>query len=104
MDDMGTLAREQAVAQVKVMHLEPGDTLMVKVGIKDMGDGLPPWLPDHHELELVRDDLERVMPEGVECMVSHFGVECEVVRVGSESGRPVSQRQLRALRREVRSR
>jgi hypothetical protein len=72
-------ASAEAAAQVKVLRLEPGDVLMVKVGVRDLSEGHS-WIPGQRELESIRDDLGLVVPEGVKCLVSHFGVEYEIVR------------------------
>lgn len=70
----------QAAAQVEVLKPEPGDIVIAKLGIMDMGDGLPPWIPTPHELASLRDDLERVLPDGVRLLVHHFGINFEIVR------------------------
>lgn len=49
--------------------------LLAKLGIMDMGDGLPPWLPDPAELESVRDDLDIALSSDFRVMVHHFGLE-----------------------------
>jgi|SRR5208283_5919458 len=79
-DQITRHASEQAAAQVVALKPEPGDILVVKLGIMDMGDSLPPWIPTLAELESVRDDLERVIPEGVKLLVHHFGIDFEIVR------------------------
>ena len=70
----------QAVEAVKVLRPEPGDIISVKLGISHMGDGLPPWLPGPEELEHVYKDVSYIAPEGVKVIVSHLGVNYEIVR------------------------
>jgi hypothetical protein len=53
--------------------------LLAKLGIMDMGDGLPPWLPTPEELESVRDDIDIAMASDFRVMVHHFGLEMESV-------------------------
>jgi hypothetical protein len=55
------------------------DILHVRLGISDMGDGLPPWLPTAEEMENVRKQFEAIVPEGAKVIVTHFGVETEVI-------------------------
>ena len=71
-------ARESV--QAVVLDLKPGDILVVKLGIQNMGDGLPPWLPGPAELEYLRDELEYLIPEGVKTVVHHHGIDFSVVR------------------------
>ena len=80
-------AKEQLLAQVKVLKLEPGDILVAKLGIVDMGDGMPPWIPTLSELESVRDGLALLMPDNVKVFIHHMGLEFEVVRDLSEADR-----------------
>src|ERR1035437_9791287 len=49
--------------------------ILAKLGIMDMGDGLPPWLPGPEELESVRDDIDIAMASDFRVMVHHFGLE-----------------------------
>lgn len=53
--------------------------ILAKLGIMDMGDGLPPWIPTPDELESVRDDLDIAMASDFRVMVHHFGLEMESV-------------------------
>jgi hypothetical protein len=53
--------------------------LLAKLGIMDMGDGLPPWLPTPEELESVRDDIDIAMAADFRVMVHHFGLELSSV-------------------------
>jgi hypothetical protein len=36
---------------------------LAKLGIMDMGDGQPPWIPGPEELESVRDDLDLALSQ-----------------------------------------
>lgn len=49
--------------------------ILAKLGIMDMGDGLPPWLPTPDELDSVRDDIDVAMASDFRVMVHHFGLE-----------------------------
>lgn len=49
--------------------------LLAKLGIMDMGDGLPPWIPTPDELNAVRDDIDIAMASDFRVMVHHFGLE-----------------------------
>jgi hypothetical protein len=49
--------------------------LLAKLGIMDMGDNQPPWLPSPAELEAVRDDLDIALSSDFRVMVHHFGLE-----------------------------
>lgn len=53
--------------------------ILAKLGIMDMGDGLPPWLPGPDELESVRDDLDVALSSDFRLMVHHFGLELSSV-------------------------
>jgi hypothetical protein len=87
-------AKEQLAAQVKVLKLEPGDILVAKLGLADMGEGLPPWIPTLTELEYARDDLSLVVPEGVKVLIHHMGLEFEVLRDLSEADRVLVEQNL----------
>jgi hypothetical protein len=49
--------------------------ILAKLGIMDMGDGLPPWLPTPEEIQSVRDDIDIAMASDFRVMVHHFGLE-----------------------------
>jgi hypothetical protein len=53
--------------------------ILVKLGIMDMGDGLPPWVPTPDELQSVRDDIDIAMASDFRVLVHHFGLEMENV-------------------------
>lgn len=79
------LARKSAKDNCKaqVLSLQDGDVLVCKLGIKDMGDGLPPWIPGPTELESVRDDLDLVFSDidkDVRVLIHHMGIDFEIIR------------------------
>lgn len=49
--------------------------ILAKLGIMDMGDGLPPWIPTPQELQSVRDDIDITMAADFRVLVHHFGLE-----------------------------
>lgn len=53
--------------------------ILAKLGIMDMGDGQPPWLPGLDELASVRDDLDVALASDFRVLVHHFGLELESV-------------------------
>jgi hypothetical protein len=53
--------------------------LLAKLGIMDMGDGLPPWIPGPDELNAVRDDIDIAMASDFRVMVHHFGIDMSSV-------------------------
>ena len=71
---------QAVVAEVSVLKLEPGDILAIKLGITNMGDGLGPWIPSTNELKYVRDDVNRILPDGVKVVITHMGVNYEIIR------------------------
>jgi hypothetical protein len=64
------LASQDAIAERLYSPL-----LLAKLGIMDMGDGQPPWIPGPEELESVRDDLDLALSSDFRLMVHHFGLE-----------------------------
>jgi hypothetical protein len=68
------LASQDAIAERLYSPL-----LLAKLGIMDMGDGQPPWIPGPEELESVRDDLDLALSSDFRLMVHHFGLELESV-------------------------
>lgn len=78
--ELATLVAEKAAAQIEVLKLESGDVLAVRVGIADMGGGLPPWIPGPREIEAIYHDVSLVVPEGVKVLISHMGVNYEIIR------------------------
>ncbi len=73
-------ALKQIAGQVQVLDLKPGDVLVAKLGIADMGEGFPPWLPGPQELESMAEDLQLIVPEGVLVLAHHMGVDFQIVR------------------------
>ena len=53
--------------------------ILAKLGIQDMGDGLPPWLPGPEELDTVREDFDIALSSDFRLMVHHFGLEVSTV-------------------------
>ena len=64
------LASQEAIAERLYSPL-----ILAKLGIMDMGDGLPPWIPTPAELESVRDDLDVALASDFRVMVHHFGLD-----------------------------
>lgn len=81
------IVKDQIAAQVKVIKPQPGDIVVAKLGIMDMGDGMPPWIPGVEELVMAREDLELVLPKDVKVLVHHMGLEFEVLRDLSDADR-----------------
>lgn len=69
------------------VELEEGDILHVKVGLDAdaMGDCGVPWIPTEDDLAYAQDMWESVVPEGVEVVVTHFGMEATVIPVRGHS-------------------
>jgi hypothetical protein len=53
--------------------------ILAKLGIMDLGDGQPPWIPEPGELEIVRDDIDIALASDFRLMVHHFGIDIENV-------------------------
>lgn len=64
------LASQEAIAERLYSPL-----ILAKLGIMDMGDGLPPWIPTPAELESVREDLDTALASDFRLMVHHFGLD-----------------------------
>lgn len=64
------LASQDAIAERLYSPL-----ILAKLGIQDMGDGLPPWLPGPEELESVREDFDIALSSDFRLLVHHFGLE-----------------------------
>jgi hypothetical protein len=64
------LASQEAIAERLYSPL-----ILAKLGIMDMGEGLPPWIPTPAELESVRDDLDIALASDFRLMVHHFGLD-----------------------------
>jgi hypothetical protein len=64
------LASQDAIAERLYSPL-----ILAKLGIMDMGDGMPPFIPGPEELDSVRDDLDIALSSDFRVMVHHFGLE-----------------------------
>ena len=64
------LASQEAIAERLYSPL-----ILAKLGIMDMGEGLPPWIPTPAELQSVRDDLDIALASDFRLMVHHFGLD-----------------------------
>jgi hypothetical protein len=64
------LASQEAIAERLYSPL-----ILAKLGIMDMGEGLPPWIPTPAEIESVRDDLDIALASDFRLMVHHFGLD-----------------------------
>src|SRR4051812_23032156 len=53
--------------------------ILAKLGIMDLGDGQPPWIPDAEQLEVTRDDIDVALASDFRLLVHHFGIEIENV-------------------------
>jgi hypothetical protein len=53
--------------------------ILAKLGIMDLGDGLPPWIPDEAQLDMVRDDIDIALSSDFRLLVHHFGLDIENV-------------------------
>lgn len=53
--------------------------ILAKLGIMDLGDGQPPWIPDSEQLEMVRDDIDVALSSDFRLLVHHFGLDVENV-------------------------
>lgn len=53
--------------------------ILAKLGIQDLGDGQPPWVPDAEQLEMVRDDIDVALSSDFRLLVHHFGLDVENV-------------------------
>lgn len=78
---MADLDTTPILAEVAKLDLQAGDILTVKVGIPadQMGECNLPWIPTNDELLRVAQDVELVVPEGVKTMITHLGVNYEIV-------------------------
>jgi len=53
--------------------------ILAKLGIQDLGDGEPPWVPTPDQMEMVRDDIDIALSSDFRLMVHHFGLDIENV-------------------------
>jgi hypothetical protein len=57
-------------------HLSTGKTIVhVQMGIMDMGDGQPPWIPGPEEIEEARERWQKALGEDYLVVATHFGEE-----------------------------
>lgn len=68
------LASQDAIAERLYSPL-----ILAKLGIQDMGDNMPPFIPGPEELESVRDDFDMALSSDFRLMVHHFGLEVSSV-------------------------
>lgn len=64
------LASQEAIAERLYSPL-----ILAKLGIQDMGDGLPPFIPGPEELDEVRDQFDIALSSDFRLLVHHFGLE-----------------------------
>lgn len=53
--------------------------ILARLGIMDLGDGQPPFIPDPQELDMVRDEIDIALSSDFRLMVHHLGIEIENV-------------------------
>ena len=53
--------------------------ILAKLGIQDMGDGYPPFIPGPEELDSVRDQFDVALSSDFRLLVHHFGLEVSSV-------------------------
>lgn len=68
------LASQDAIAERLYSPL-----ILAKLGIMDMGDGMPPFIPGPEELDTVRDQFDIALSSDFRLLVHHFGLEVESV-------------------------
>jgi hypothetical protein len=68
------LASQDAIAERLYSPL-----ILAKLGIQDMGDQMPPFIPGPEELDSVRDDFDIALSSDFRLMVHHFGLEVSSV-------------------------
>jgi hypothetical protein len=68
---------EALLTVIEIPRLGEGDILQIRVGVKELD---PPWIPDTNELDYVRLKWEKVVPEGVKVIATHFGEEAVVIK------------------------
>lgn len=64
------LASQDAIAERLYSPL-----ILAKLGIQDMGDGMPPFIPGPEELDSVRNDFDIALSSDFRLMVHHFGLD-----------------------------
>jgi hypothetical protein len=68
------LASQDAIAERLYSPL-----ILAKLGIVDLGDGQPPWVPGPEELDEFRDDMDLALSSDFRLLVHHVGLEIENV-------------------------
>lgn len=68
------LASQDAIAERLYSPL-----ILAKLGIMDMGDGMPPFIPGPEELDSVRDQFDVALSSDFRLLVHHFGLEVSSV-------------------------
>ncbi|WP_231379196.1 hypothetical protein [Candidatus Solirubrobacter pratensis] len=68
------LASQDAIAERLYSPL-----ILAKLGIVDLGDGYPPYIPGPEELDAFRDDLDIALTSDFRLLVHHVGIEMENV-------------------------
>jgi hypothetical protein len=58
------------IETISKLALKPGELLWVKLG-GEIGDGLPAYIPDANEIERAKEEIEDLVPEGVNVLVTH---------------------------------
>lgn len=68
------LASQDAIAERLYSPL-----ILAKLGIQDLGDGQPAYIPTPEELDALRDDFDIALSSDFRLMVHHFGLEVSSV-------------------------
>jgi hypothetical protein len=68
------MAAQDAVAERLYSPL-----LLVKLGVQDMGQGRPPWIPGPEHVASLRNDLDIALSADFRLLVHHFGIEVQNV-------------------------
>jgi hypothetical protein len=81
----------QKAPEVSVLRkwtLLPGDLIHVQLGILDLGDGMPPWIPSQGDMEHTRERWEAALPKDVRVIVTHIGERVDCI-LGKEHRIPI---------------
>lgn len=68
------MAAQDAVAERLYSPL-----LLVKLGVQDMGQNRPPWIPGPEHVAALRNDLDLALQSDFRLLVHHFGIEVQNV-------------------------
>lgn len=68
------MASQDAVAERLYSPL-----ILVKLGVQDMGQNRPPWIPGPAEVAALRNDLDIALSSDFRMLVHHFGVDVQNV-------------------------